>query len=151
MKKALVAILLAFSVLASTGIVAFAAPSTVSSGASGNTSGIIYVKKPETLYDVTSESTYTVSATAKRGTTVTVYKKGGDSVYHKIYARPITVGASGLYSVTLNLTNGTNNFLLYAEGRAIQVQIVRVDITKVTQSYANPTGFSMSSSGTPLA
>jgi len=154
MKKTLTALFLAVSILASTGVVALAAPASVSTGAKGNTSSIIYVKKPETLYDVTSEATYTVFATAKNGTTVTVYKKGSDSQYHKIYANAVTVGASGLYSVTLNLTNGTNHFLLYAEGKAIEVQIVKVDITRATGSYNTQNKFAISSaksSTKPLA
>jgi hypothetical protein len=154
MKKKLTALFLAFSVLASTGMVAFAAPATVNTGTKSTTNSIIYVKKPETLYDVTSEATYTVSATAKSGTTVTVYKKGSDSQYHKIFTNAVTVGASGLYSVTVNLTNGTNNFLLYAEGKAIEVQIVKVDITRATQSLNSATKFAFSSanrSSKPLA
>ncbi len=131
MKKSLIAFCLAITTLATSGMVAFAAPNTVGSASSGNTSKLVYVKKPASLYDVTYESTYTISATAKAGTDVTVYKKGSDGKYHKIYSKgTVTVGASGLYSVTVSLSNGVNNFLVYAEGKALEVQIVKVDITK---------------------
>lgn len=153
MKKKIIALCLALTTLATSGMVAFAAPSTVSSGASSNTSKLVYVKKPESLYDVTYESTYTISATAKSGTDVTVYKKGSDGKYHKIFNKgTVTVGASGLYSVTVSLSNGTNNFLVYAEGKAIEVQIVKVDITKKNSSGNKlSSGSSSASSVKPLA
>lgn len=149
MKKKLTAILLALSVMASSGVVAFAAPNTVSTGAKSNANTIIYVKRPESLYDVTSDSVYTISATAKNGAKVSVYKKGSDNQYHKIYTDAKTVGASGLYTVTVNLANGANNFLLYAEGKAIEVQIVKVAITKSSGNNTSESNFSISSSHRP--
>ena len=137
MKKAVISLLLmAVMIGGSIAGAAAAAPAEFASDCSSESSGIIYVKRPEKLYDTTTDSIYTISATAKAGTQITVYKKSAiDGKYHQIYfeegkANTTSVGASGLYSVSLNLTDGANNFLLYAEGKVLEVQIVKVDITK---------------------
>ena len=103
---------------------------------SENPIGSPYILSLIHIYDTTTDSTYTISATAKEGTQITVYKKNPlDGKYRQIYfeegkLNTTKVGASGLYSVSLNLSDGANNFLLYAEGEVLEVQIVKVDITK---------------------
>jgi hypothetical protein len=137
MKKTVISLLLA-AVIMACGVIgaSAAAPVEFASDCSGKSSDVIYVKRPEKLYDTTTDSTYTISATAKEGTQITVYKKNPlDGKYRQIYfeegkLNTTKVGASGLYSVSLNLSDGANNFLLYAEGEVLEVQIVKVDITK---------------------
>ena len=144
MKKAVISLLLAALMMAG-GIVgaSAAAPAEFASDCSSESNNVIYIKKPEKLYDTTTDSTYTVSASAKEGTQITVYKKSAlDGKYRQIYfeegkANTKVVGASGLYSVSLPLAEGANNFLLYAEGKVLEVQIVKVDITRSEQKLTD--------------
>ena len=144
MKKAVISLLLAALMMAgSIAGASAAAPAEFASDCSSESNNVIYIKKPEKLYDTTTDSTYTVSASAKEGTQITVYKKSAlNGKYRQIYfeegkVNTKVIGASGLYSVSLPLTEGANNFLLYAEGKVLEVQIVKVDITKSEQKLAD--------------
>lgn len=125
----------------------FAAPETVAADAVGNTYELVVVTKPQNQKDSTFDAGYMISGYGKEGTTVTLYRlDANENVYRKIYnetryvdaagtARKTyaeasaTIGASGLFMNTVNLTQGTNNILVRAE-KGDSVQLMKISVTK---------------------
>ena len=95
----------------------FAAPASVSVGDYGST-GYITVTNPNKNYSTTYSKSITVSGYAAADSTVYVYVYE-DGEYKPYYqngeALSVSVGASGVFVVPLNLSNGRNMFLLRAE------------------------------------
>lgn len=105
--------------------------STIPSAVQGTRGDIITVKRPESLSASTSDKTYTISATGAQGTRIKIYKQRGDVGY--IVSAERKIGASGLYSTVVDLTDDNNVFIIYAEN-ASGSQVVRVEISKVRKS-----------------
>lgn len=95
----------------------FAAPSSIATGDFGTT-GYITVTNPNKNYSTTYNKSITVSGYAKAGSAVYVYMmEGGEykPYYQNGGALSVSVGASGLFAIPVNLSNGRNQFLLRAE------------------------------------
>lgn len=100
--------------------------------AQGNSSGLIYIKRPQSLSASTSDKTYTVSATGAPGTKIKVYKYDGSNSCPIIKSEK-QIGASGLYSTVVDLPNASNTFIVYAENGG-STQVVKIQISKVKKS-----------------
>ncbi len=139
MKKKLIATLcLTLALLTLFSLAAFAAPTKISEDYSGNTDSLLTVKKPATLSATTSERTYTVTAAGKPGVEVTVYRKSKlDGQFYRVfqngYFLSSTIGASGVYVVSIELLDGGNTMLLYAENEN-ERQIIKIDITRLSKT-----------------
>lgn len=139
MKKKLISTLclvLAISLFSS--VCAMAAPYSLSQWDTGNTDSLIYIKKPASLSATTSERTYTVTAAGKPGVDVTIYRKSNfDGYFYKVYQGGYllsgTIGASGVYVVSIELLEGGNKMRVYAENND-ERQIINIDITRLTRS-----------------
>ena len=108
----LVAILICMVTMSS-----FAAPSSISSGDYGSV-GYITVTNPDKNYSTTYSKSVTVSGYAASGSTVYVYVLSGDAYkpyYQNGSALSVSVGASGMFAIPVNLSAGKNQFLLRAE------------------------------------
>ncbi len=95
----------------------FAAPSSVAVGDLGST-GYITVTNPDKNYSTTYNKSITVSGYANSGSTVYVYVFDGESYkpyYQNGSALSVSVGASGLFAIPVNLSSGKNLFLLRVE------------------------------------
>lgn len=95
----------------------FAAPSSISSGDIGSV-GYITVANPNKNYSTTYNKTITVSGYANAGSAVYVYVFDGETYkpyYQDGVALSVSVGASGLFAIPVNLSSGKNLFLLRAE------------------------------------
>lgn len=133
MKKKLISMLLALIVACSVPMVTYAAYETsIPITAVGSASNLIYIKRPQSLSASTSDKSYTISAVGAAGTTIRVYRQGAgnDCVLIKNAKQ---IGASGLYSTVVDLTENSNTFVVYAENGAND-QVVKINISKVKQS-----------------
>lgn len=99
--------------------------------AQGNSSTLIYIKRPQSHSASTSDKTYTISAVGSKGTKVKIYKES-DGIGQLIKAEK-EIGASGLYSTVVDLTQDINNFIVYAEN-GTNDQVIKIQISKVKQS-----------------
>lgn len=102
-------------------------------GTSGTRSDLIYIKRPESHSAATSDRTYTISAVGGRGTWIKIYRYNAASGTANLVKGGTQIGASGLYSVVVDLPNNSNTFLVTAENGA-DSQVVRIDINKVKKS-----------------
>lgn len=138
-KKISVVLCLTLALLTILSVAAMAAPTKVPANYnSGNSTSLLSVKKPATLTATTSERTYTVTAAGKPGVDVTVYRKSKlDGQFYRVfqngYFLSSTIGASGVYVVSIELLDGGNTMLLYAENEN-ERQVIRIDITKLSKS-----------------
>lgn len=139
MKKKLTKVLcLTLALLSILSAVAFAAPTKLSEDATGNSDSLITIKKPANLTATTSERTYTVTAAGKPGVEVTVYRKSKlDGQFYRVFQNGYflsgTIGASGVYVVSIELIDGGNKMLVYAENED-ERQIIKIDITRLSKS-----------------
>lgn len=95
----------------------FAAPASISVGDYGST-GYITITNPNKNYSTTYSKSITVSGYAQADSTVYVYVyEGGEykPYYQNGEALCVSVGASGLFVIPLNLSSGHNMFLLRSE------------------------------------
>ena len=97
----------------------------------GNSETLIYIKRPQSHSASTSDKTYTISAVGTKGTKIKIFKEADGE--GKIIKAEKLIGASGLYSTVVDLTQDINNFIVYAENGASN-QVVKIQITKVKQS-----------------
>ena len=134
MKKRIISILLALMVVFSVPCISYAAYETsIPITAQGNSSNLIYIKRPQSLAASTSDKTYTISATGAQGTVVRVYKQTPGQSNCNLIKSSKTIGASGLYSTVVDLTSADNTFIVYAENGS-STQVVKIGISKVKQS-----------------
>ena len=115
MKLRILSCILVLVCLLTTGV--FAAPSSVAVGDYGST-GYITVTNPNKNYSTTYSKSLTLSGYAQAGSTVYVYVlEGGEykPYYQNGVALSVSVGASGLFAIPVNLSNGRNSFMLRAE------------------------------------
>lgn len=99
----------------------FAAPSSITAGDLGST-GYITVTNPDKNYSTTYNKSLTVSGYANSGSTVYVYVFDGESYkpyYQNGSALSVSVGASGLFAIPVNLSSGKNLFLLRVESGGV--------------------------------
>ena len=134
MKKRIISILIAALMLFSVQSISFAAyESQIPVTASGNSTELIYIKRPQTLSASTSDRTYTISAVGPQGTTIRIYRQVPGTDNCLIIKAAQQIGASGLYSTVVDLPNDSNTFLVYAENGATN-QVVDIEISKVKKS-----------------
>ncbi len=137
-KKLTIALCLVLALTSVLSAVAFAAPTKISENATGNSDSLITIKKPANLSATTSERTYTVTAAGKPGVEVTVYRKSKlDGQFYRVFQNGYflsgTIGASGVYVVSIELIDGGNKMLVYAENED-ERQIIKIDITRLSKS-----------------
>ena len=133
MKKRFIAILLALLVVLSVQFSSFAAYETsIPLSAQGNSTSLIYIKKPRSLSGSTSDKTYTISATGAQNTKVRVYRLTSGDTCELIKAEK-QIGASGLFSTVVELPESNNTFVIYAEN-GYSDQVVKIQISKVKKS-----------------
>ena len=106
---------------------------TISLSQKGTSTDIIYIKRPESLSASTSDRTYTISAVGEKGTKIKVYKYNPATDNCAIIKNETYIGASGLYSVVVDLPDNSNIFLVTAENQKGS-QVVRIDIDKIKKS-----------------
>ena len=133
MKKKFMSLILALLVVFSVQYASFAAYETsIPLSAQGNSSNLIYIKRPRSLAGSTSDKTYTISATGMQNTMVRVYRLTGNDTCELIKAER-KIGASGLFSTVVDLPENNNTFIIYAENGSSD-QVVKIQISKVKKS-----------------
>ena len=133
-KKFITAVILATmlaSVIPCVGYASFG--DTISLTEKGTHADIIYIKRPESLSASTSDKTYTISAVGQQGTKIKVYKYNPSTNNCTIIKNETQIGASGLYSVVVDLPDDSNIFMVTAENSKGS-QAVRIDIDKIKKS-----------------
>jgi hypothetical protein len=133
MKKIIVSLMMLTAIIGIFTMSAFAAPDSLSPDEVGNTKALITVTNPEGTSDLTFDNSYVFSGYGEIGTVVTVYYFNSDSgLYEKLYKTVTTVGEDGvvateqqsasctigestLFFNTVNLEQGTNSYMVYAE------------------------------------
>lgn len=137
MKKLLFAFVLILAMLFS--ISCYAAPPSVNASDSGNVSGLIVVKKPETAVSTTTKKVYTISAVSIEGIEISIYgynyNTGLFDLKKDSYGNPYIsrVGATGLFVRDIELAEGTNYLLIRAQYGDSLYQNIRFDITLMKQ------------------
>lgn len=132
-KKLIAAVIIASS-LAAVPSVSFASfGSSISLSEKGTASDLIYIKRPESHSASTSDRTYTISAVGAQGTKIKVYKYNPSSGVCALIKNETSIGASGMYSVVVDLVSDTNIFVVTAENSKGS-QAVRIDISKIKKS-----------------
>ena len=122
MKKRFLSLILALLVVFSVQYASFAAYETsIPLTAQGNSSNLIYIKRPRSLSGSTSDKTYTISATGMQNTKVRVYRLTGNDVCELIKAERL-IGASGLFSTVVDLPD-SNNTLLSMQKTALPTKL----------------------------
>lgn len=109
---------------------------TISLYEKGNSTGIIYIKRPESHSASTSDRTYTISAVGNPGTRIKVYKYNPFTGNCGLIKNETRIGASSMYSVVVDLTSDSNIFVVTAENEKGS-QAVRIDINKIKKSTVN--------------
>lgn len=133
MKKRFVSLILALLTVFSVQFASFAAYETsIPLSAQGNSSNLIYIKRPRSLSGSTSDKTYTISATGLQNTKVRVYRLGANDMCELIKSER-QIGASGLFSTVVDLPESNNTFVIYAENGSSD-QVVKIQISKVKKS-----------------
>lgn len=137
-KKLLISVCLMLSLSVFSAVCAFASPYSIGEWESGNSNSLIYIKRPASLTATTSERTYTVTAAGQPGVDVTIYRRSNlDGIYYRVfqggYMLESSIGASGVYVVSIELVEGGNKMIVYAEN-ANERQIIKIDITRLSQS-----------------
>ncbi len=107
--------------------------SSIPLGTGGTRNDLIYIKRPESHSAATSDRTYTISAVGGQGTRIKIYRYSWASGMANLIKGETQIGASGLYSVVVDLPDNSNIFLVTAENAAGS-QVVRIDISKVKKS-----------------
>lgn len=134
MKKRFIALMLALIAMFSFGTVSYAAYETsIPLTAQGNTSSLIYIKRPQSLSASTSDKTYTISAVGTAGTSIRVYRYSASSGTCNLIKSAKQIGASGLYSTVVDLPDANNTFVVYAEN-GVYSQVTKIQISKVKKS-----------------
>ena len=134
MKKKLLILFMVIAAMFSVSTVSFAAYETsIPITAQGNTSGLIYIKRPQSLSASTSDKTYTISAVGAVGTKIRVYKYSSATGNCNLIKSAKQIGASGLYSTVVDLPDANNTFVVYAENGGSN-QVVKIRISKVKKS-----------------
>lgn len=134
MKKRLISLLLSLMVVFAVPCISYAAYETsIPYSAQGNSSNLIYIKRPQSLSASTSDKSYTISAVGAQGTKIKVYKYDESTGTCPIIKSEKTIGASGLYSTVVDLPNASNTFVVYAENGS-STQVVKIQISKVKRS-----------------
>ena len=129
-------IMLSIALLVS--VVAFASPSVVYPNEEGNSNSLIHLKRPSVPSVTTSERNYTIMAAGRQGVEVTVYSASAyDGNFYRVFQNghmlEDTIGASGVYVVSIELLDGGNKILINAENEN-ERQIIKIDITRMTPS-----------------
>lgn len=133
MKRRFISLILALLVVFSVQYASFAAYETsIPINAQGNSSSLIYIKRPRSLSGSTSDKTYTISATGTQNTKVRVYRQNGNDTCELIKSER-QIGASGLFSTVVDLPDSNNTFVIYAENGTSN-QVVKIQISKVKKS-----------------
>lgn len=132
-KKFITAVVIAATLISTLPAVGFAFGNTISLNEKGTSTNIIYIKRPESLSASTSDRTYTISAVGEQGTRIKVYKYNPSTGVCTIIKNETTIGASGLYSVVVDLPDNSNTFMVTAENQKGS-QAVRIDIDKIKKS-----------------
>jgi len=131
-KKRLISLLLAMLCAVSVPCISYAQyETTIPVTAQGNSTNLIYIKRPQSHSASTSDKTYTISAVGAKGTKVKIFRKTGE--VGQIIKTEKEIGASGLYSAVVDLSQDVNNFIVYAENGGNN-QVVNIQISKVKQS-----------------
>ncbi len=134
MKKKIISIMLAALMLFALPCVSHAAYETsIPLNAQGNTSDLIYIKRPQSHSASTSDKTYTLSAVGASGTNIRVYRYSSGENICKLIKSSKQIGASGLYSTVVDLPGSSNTFVVYAENGSSN-QVVKIEISKVKRS-----------------
>ena len=142
MKKkvlSLICLTLIIGIISST--CAFAAPMVIAPDETGNSNSLISIKNPAALTATTTDRTYTVTTSGRPGVDVTIYRRSNyDGYFYRVfqggYTLSGTIGASCVYVVSVELIEGGNKLLVYAEN-ADERQIIKIDITRLSQSQIN--------------
>ena len=118
------------------GVGAYAAPYALSGNEVSTSDSLLYIKKPASHSAVTSERSYTVSAVGVPGVDVTVFRKSSlDGRFYRVFQRGYAlsgkVGASGVYVVSIELLEGGNKMIVYAEN-SVERQVIKIDITRLS-------------------
>lgn len=131
-KKKLISLILALLCAVSVPCVSYAKyDSSIPVTAQGNSSTLIYIKRPQSHSASTSDKTYTISAVGTKGTKVKIFRESGG--VGQLIKSEKEIGASGLYSTVVDLTEDINSFIVYAEKGGTD-QVVKIQISKVKQS-----------------
>lgn len=134
MCKRIVALLLAFTVISAVPVTSYAAYGNILPGyVTGNSSDLIYIKRPESHSASTSDKTYIISAVGSSGTDICIYKENPADGSRYLVKNTTKIGASGLYSAVVDLNDNSNVFYVYAENGGRE-QVVRIDINKIKRS-----------------
>lgn len=121
-----------------TTVVAFASPAVIGPDETGNSDSLIYLKKPTTNSVTTTERNYTITGAGIPGVEVTIYRRSVfDGNFYRVfqggYMLEQTIGASGLFVVSIELVDGGNTIRINAENE-IERQIIEINITRVSSS-----------------
>ena len=134
----LIFILIFTMLFSSVGVLA--APANLAAGISSTNNSLLTLKAPDSQNVSTTNKLLPVSAVAPVGSVVAVYKyNAGTGEYNKVYMgeKPVeaTVGATMLFASQVELTLGTNKFLVYCEAGEQNYQITEFEVKLLNQSF----------------
>lgn len=133
-KRVLCSLLIVAAFITAVPCVSWAAlPNTISLSQTGNATDIIYIKRPESHQASTSDKTYTISAVGEMGTKIKIYKYNPKTDTCSVIKNETSIGASGLFSVVVDLPDDSNIFVVAGENQK-GMQAVRIDINKIKRS-----------------
>lgn len=119
---------------------AFAAPESLSNDIVSNVESLFTLKTPDTENLSTTNKVLPVSCVAPEGAVITLYKYSAitDS-YNKLYAGETpfetTVGATMLYATQLELTMGSNKFMVYCTMGDENYQVQKFEVKLLNESF----------------
>ena len=132
MIKKIIALVCIITIFSSVAV--FAAPETLNSTTTGNSSNIIVITNPPTDKSATFDMSYIISGYGRPGADVTMYFFDG-TVYRKS-AYTWKIGASGLFFKKITLAKGKNALICFAESGSAN-QTVPLEITYLGSTFMN--------------
>ena len=132
--KCLLALLVALVALLCP-VITYAAPTTLSVDAGSTSSNLIVITNPPS-FSSTSQGGVVFCGYGSKDTKVTLYLFNSTiQCYEKMNVTSSTINDSGVFWKKVNLSNGLNKILIYAE-KGNSHQVVRREVTVTSSSFS---------------
>lgn len=136
MKRMIISVLLALTILFSVSAQVFAHPESFGEGSQSTVSNLITIRKPDTASVSTVKTTYSITGVGSEGVSVSFYVFDGENYVQckNTDGTPIvyTIGTSGVFYRQLSLGEGENRIAVRAEvaNGSCQVEYFTIDVVK---------------------
>ena len=136
MKKMIISVLLAMTMILTASVAVFAHPESFEEGSQSTVSNLITIRKPDTASVSTVKTTYSVTGVGKEGVSVRFYSYDGEKYVpcnNSEGTIPVyKIGTSGVFYRQIALSEGENRICVRAEAPdgAYQLSYFSINVVK---------------------